>query len=263
MNIEDYISSGILESYLLGELDERDGALVEQMIAKHPEIKKELEQLENTLEMIYHKTAVSPPGSLKDQVRSRLGLEASDRQDPKAIAKPSSHSSFRYAIAASVSIAIMASAMAFYFYSQWQSTKIQLQNLVAQHQQVAVDHQWVNQQLQTLQKEKEVLGNPEYIRILMQGTANAPSSLATVYWNDNTQEVYLNTQSLQKLPVDKQYQLWAIVEDKPIAIGVFSHSEQLLQMQSIDRATAFAVTVEPQGGSPTPTLETMQVIGSI
>lgn len=261
MKIEDYISSGILESYLLGELDENDRAMVERMEANHAEIKTELEQIAITLEIIYQKTAVSPPGYLKDQIQKKSSLAASNAQSLKIASESSGD--FGYMIAASISIAILTSLLAFYFYHQWQSTKHQLQDVIAQHQEVADNYQLVNQQLNTLNQAVEVFKNPEYIRVLMKGTTNAPSSLATVYWNDHTREVYLHMHSLQKLSSDKQYQLWAIVEGKPVDIGVFDHADQLIKMQSIGRAAAFAVTIEPKGGSATPTLETMQVIGYI
>ena len=100
----------------------------------------------------------------------------------------------------------------------------------------------------------------------MNGTDNSPDSKATVYWNKSTEDVYLSIKNLKELSKDQQYQLWAIIDGKPVDAGVFdpTNSSMLVQMKNINpNAAAFAVTIEPKGGSENPTLETMQVIGNV
>jgi anti-sigma-K factor RskA len=63
---------------------------------------------------------------------------------------------------------------------------------------------------------------------------------------------------------DHQYQLWALVGGKPVDLGVFdapADSTQMKEMKSIARADAFAVTLEPKGGSINPTMDQMVVLG--
>ena len=60
-----------------------------------------------------------------------------------------------------------------------------------------------------------------------------------------------------------QYQLWAIVAGKPVDLGVFdktTDSSDMKIMKSIASAQAFAVTLEPRGGSVNPTMNQMMVI---
>jgi anti-sigma-K factor RskA len=71
-----------------------------------------------------------------------------------------------------------------------------------------------------------------------------------------------------KMPVnDKahQYQLWALVGGKPVDLGVFDSGADTLtnikEMKSLASADAFAVTLEPRGGSVNPTMDQMMVIG--
>jgi anti-sigma-K factor RskA len=84
-----------------------------------------------------------------------------------------------------------------------------------------------------------------------------------VYWNTQTKQVSVDIKSLPTLPANQQYQLWSLVDGKPVDAGVFeadtTNSVQALQRlnRSIGRADAFAVTVEKRGGSPTPTLSTL------
>ena len=61
----------------------------------------------------------------------------------------------------------------------------------------------------------------------------------------------------------KQYQLWALVDGAPVDAGVFEidAGTPMIKMKNIPRAQAFAVTLEPSGGSLKPTMDQMYVLG--
>jgi len=129
---------------------------------------------------------------------------------------------------------------------------------------MANDYNTVNQRLDKIETDIRVIDNPAFSRIVMKGTDNAPEAMAYVYWNANTKEVYLSIQNMKALSQENQYQLWAIVDGKPVDAGVFDGNlAGLLKMKDLTGAAAFAVTIEPRGGKPAPTLETMQVIGNV
>ena len=66
---------------------------------------------------------------------------------------------------------------------------------------------------------------------------------------------------LPPAPAGKDYQIWFIADGKPVPGGVFKpdargHVEMHDQVPAAARgATAFAITLEPQGGTPAPTAE--------
>jgi anti-sigma-K factor RskA len=130
---------------------------------------------------------------------------------------------------------------------------------------MASDYNTVNQRLDAIENDLRVSTNPAFSRVLLRGTANAPGALASVYWNEKTKEVYLSIQELKELTQENQYQLWAIIDGKPVDAGVFDNNfKGLLKMKDIGPGAAtFAVTIEPRGGKPSPTLETMQVAGNV
>jgi anti-sigma-K factor RskA len=85
---------------------------------------------------------------------------------------------------------------------------------------------------------------------------------ARVYWNKNTKESYIDVLALPAVPSNKQFQLWALVDGKPFDAGVFELGEMGMQkVKDIDRADAWAVTLEPKGGSAVPTLTEMYLMG--
>jgi len=120
----------------------------------------------------------------------------------------------------------------------------------------------INEDLKDVQKEMSVLINPDFKKIILNGTENAPQHLAVVYWSTKQNKIFFNSASLGELSQNQQYQLWAIKDGKPVDAGVFDPNSGILRlMKKIVAAEAFAVTIEKRGGSSSPTLSTMQVYG--
>lgn len=263
MNIEEYISSGVLEAYVAGLLAESERKQVEQNLLLYPALKAELEQIEETQELLLLKVAVAPRAAVKNQLFEKLD----QREDKKIIPLKSSGSQIRfwqYAVAASLALTIISSFLAYTYYDKWRTTVISLNDLMTRNQQIAQDYNNVNNRISQIETDLRVMNSPDFKRIVMKGTANAPEALAAVYWNENSQEVYLSLQNMKELSKENQYQLWAIIDGKPVDAGVFDGNlAGLIKMKNIGSgAAAFAVTIETRGGKASPSLETMQVLGN-
>jgi anti-sigma-K factor RskA len=64
------------------------------------------------------------------------------------------------------------------------------------------------------------------------------------------------------VPTGKQYQLWAIVDGKPVDAGMIATKKgiyHIQKMKSFGSVQAFAITLEKAGGSPIPTMDEMIV----
>lgn len=59
--------------------------------------------------------------------------------------------------------------------------------------------------------------------------------------------------SLPALPSDQTYQLWGIVSDRTVSLGVFGPAPGVGQFEMVGDVTALAVTAEVAGGVPAPT----------
>jgi anti-sigma-K factor RskA len=266
VNIEEYISSGLLEAYVMDQLSPAERTEVEQAAADHPEIREELEKIELSMETLAFATAVQPPEGVKDKLMQKIGA-AEDKEAPVIALQPGKSTGIlRFAAAASVLVALASAVMAFTYWKKWQSAENQLADMIAQNAQFAENYNQVNQQLDDIQNAVAIMNNTAYKRVVMAGTDNSPDAQATVYWNEATADVYLSIQNLKALSQDQQYQLWAIIDGKPVDAGVFdsNNGSFLVQMKNITSgAAAFAVTIEPRGGSENPSLETMQVVGNV
>jgi anti-sigma-K factor RskA len=257
VNIKDYISTGIIEAYVLGNLDPKERREVLANLARYPELKKELAEAEKTLEQLVIRAAKNP----RHEVKARLMASLSENKQARVIPLQSAQT-WKYATAASLVLAVTSAVLAYTFWNNWKNAEMNFNNLVAQNQQIASDYNTVNQRLDKIESDLKVYDNPSFRKVIMKGTPSSPGAMASVYWNETSQEVYLSIQSLKELSNEQQYQLWAMVDGEPHDMGVFnSDVAGLIKMKPGTDIDAFAVTIEPRGGKPSPTLETMQVVG--
>ena len=94
----------------------------------------------------------------------------------------------------------------------------------------------------------------------LNGTAAVPGASAKLAYNQ-TGHAMVMTSGLPTPPAGKEYQLWFIVADKPPMRGktfsTDSHGKGMMEDQLPDvalKSAIFAVTLEPQGGSASPTM---------
>jgi anti-sigma-K factor RskA len=261
VNIKEYISTGVLESYVMGALTEAERAEVERNVSEYPELKMELEAIEEAQETLLMKSAIAPPAHTRNLVLSK----AASGRDLRPSATVRHVGFWQLAAAASFTLAVLSSFLAYNYWKNWKENEGNLLALKDQNERIASDYNNVNQRLNSIEQDVRVMTSPEFKRILMKGTPNAPGSMAEVYWNDKTAEVFVNIHSMKSLARENQYQLWAFIDGKPVDAGVFDAGNAgLIRMKSISQgAVKFAVTIEQRGGKPTPSVETLQVIGDV
>lgn len=252
MTSNEILNDGYLAAYLTDELSDDENREIETFLRTDQNVQKEYRQLEYLLELLAFRHGIVPG----EVVKQRL-------LDKRLTEPPVQTKKVSLAIAASISVALISLAGTFYFWYQWKTTDLELAELTAHNLELAENFHSVNQEMSTIRQELAVLVSPEFSRIILHGTDNAQLAKAVIYWNPTKEEVYLNSANMAALPQSQQYQLWALIDGKPVDAGVFNAKEGQFQiMKNIAQADAFAVTVEIKGGSDSPTLSTMQVYGA-
>jgi len=266
MKLQEYIASGVLEAYLLGQLSPEESTRVETMRVKHAEIQQEMVRIEESLELMAQKTAVTPRESVRENIISKIKAPGHGHGIDEIIAmKKPKNRGLKYLAAASIALALVSSAVSIKLWNQLKETKQRLNNLLTENYQLAQDFDLTNYKLEQTNKDLSIIVSEEYQKVVMKSTGS-DGALASVYWNQENTKVYLSSGSLPLPPTDKQYQLWALIDGKPVDAGVFDLPDEgspLLEMKSIAAADAFAITLEPRGGSVSPTLEELKVLGNV
>lgn len=273
MNIHEYISSGILEAYLLGELSETEALAVLDMMARHPEVRMEFDRLEETMESVAEHSSVTPPQHLKASVLSKidehreLSASSSFHDEPSTSFLDDGRGPkwLKSGLIAALLGIVLSAIIIFNCLKKSEVQKDNLNLLTETNNQLSADNAQLAQQLIITQQNLKIISDPAFQEVKMAGLPISPNSFAQVYWNSDNNEVYLQAGSLAAPSANKQYQLWAIVDGSPVSAGVFDLEETpaLIKMQSISDASAFAITLENQGGVVSPTLDQMYVIGEV
>ncbi len=267
MNIEAYISSGILELYVLGDLSPEEMQEVEQYAAKNPEVKRALAAIEQEMMAMDLALAESVDPSVKNNLFAQITADSTtfDQESTQETSDEDKSSSSRWLMAASVSLLALASIAAVYFYTQWQEVESNYQQLASQNQMLADNVKEARRSVNQLESELAIVTSEQTLEIALAGLPLQPEASAFIYFQPDKQAVYLKVASLLDPGQLNDYQLWAIVDGKPVDIGIINLQEAglLQRMKSVTNASAFAVTLEPKGGSENPTLDQMVVLGEV
>ncbi|MEM7372903.1 MAG: anti-sigma factor [Bacteroidota bacterium] len=274
LNIREYIDSGILDLYVSGTLSEAEAREVTALSEKYPEIQEAISRIEQT--MMQYFEAYAGDGPADSVLAGALSMIEEEENDTPIIplnqgdsssdsissenASPSS--TWRWLAAAAVALLLISVVFNFVLYNRWQDMEGQFASLMAERTQLAEENQHIRARMEQDQQLLAHLSDPVSESIRLRGVPLSPESQAAVVWNPTTQKVLLAAHSLPQPEAGFQYQLWAIVDGVPVDAGVFAHNNpnQFLKLVSGDPA-AFAITLEKEGGSPTPTLEQMYVYG--
>ncbi len=267
MNIQEYISSGIVESYVLGLASKEEKLEFEKLLATNTALKEAKEAFEISLEQHALANAVPPPAALKQKIWAGLNNETVVAKagktpvvenTPKVIpAAPVRILNFtRFLAAASVILLVGSTVLNFLFYNKYKDAVARLDEQIASNTEMASNNNAMQTRLQHYESSLDLIKDTNMAIIALKGQPVAPQSQTTVYWNKQTKDVFLLVNALPKPAAGKQYQLWAIVDGVPVDAGMLqtAATDGLVKMSNIPKAQAFAITLENTGGAKTPTM---------
>ena len=262
VNIQEYISSGIIESYVLGLASPEERTEFEQLIIQYPELVEARTRFEIALENQLLKQAIPPADEVKEKVMNAIRQQSHVNQT-KIITMESSNttrgsSPLRWVAAASVILLLGSAYFAYKFYNESQELKNSNTELQARIQST-------DSAMNEMATEQKIINDPNVAVVNMVGTTQAPASSASVYWDSTSANVFLVVKNMPELPTDKQYQLWALIDGQPKNLGLFdikgTNKKIFLKMSNTQKADAFAITIENRGNTGGPNLEKLQNMG--
>lgn len=272
MDIQAYIQSGIIESYVLGLASAEEAAELEKLQFQFPEIQQAISDFSASMEQQAFEHAITPPPDVKAKVMTAIKADIPPapvvslhgNSETNADISAKSLRLLRMLAAASVILFIASAALNFYLYNLYNQKNDAYQALLTERNTLQANNQIHQTHLLQWQKAAEVMSDPAMAVIKMPGTPGKEQNLATVYWNTKNKDVYVMPNKLPHPAKGKQFQLWALVDGKPVDAGVLgTECQGVCKMKNIPKAQAFAITLENEGGSPTPTMQEMYVLGKV
>ena len=257
MDIQTYISSGIIESYALGTASQEEASILECVMKNNAEVMQAVFETQEIFERLATQQAMNPPSHLKAEIMTKLEFNNSEEKVGKIIPlnKKVEESSF-----STIPGWMKAASVAVLFGLVYLGYEVNSKN--TQIQEIAYNNTELSAKVSQLEEMNAVYKNSK--KIMLKGVEKHPDMLAEVYY-DESNKVYLDIKNLPAAPTGKQYQLWAIVDGKPVDMGMYDEQSQskVQSMKSVKAPQAFAITLEKEGGNPTPTMEEMYVMGTI
>jgi anti-sigma-K factor RskA len=276
LNTNEYIASGVLELYALGALSSEEMKEVEAKLLLHPELQEELDQILLGLEAYATAHAKEPSPALKDKIFSKLSFEENNQKQevPKIEVQiptpevkiiplqPNYLTAVRWLAAACIAL-LFTNGFLLFQNSTYKST---INDLASQLETKDKEYADLKAQFTNSENLLAEVQKPETHKIILSSKRGKADEMAVVFMNVKTEEVMIYTNQLASLPENKQYQLWALVNGKPMDMGVFDSNDSLQNAKrfpELMQAQAFAITIEQKGGSTVPNMEQMVVLGAI
>lgn len=266
LNIAEYLASGQLELYVAGSLPPKEMEEVTSLAQEYPEIQAEIEAIEKAFQ--HYAGVYSGNGPSESALRGALTEIASEKDE--AIVTPfnttveekkAGFPVWRYAAAA---VLIVSLGVNLWLFLRWQDTRQELDNVIAERQVLAQERNQLQARYEVQDDMLAHLNSPQIQSVQLDGLPISPESQVKVAWNDQTGRVLLKVNDLPPAPTGKQYQLWAIIGGVPVSAGLLKVGEEIQWMDQVTgEAVAFAITLEPEGGSVDPTLDQMYVVGNV
>ncbi len=258
MEINEIISSGLLEMYAVGAASPEEAAQVERWCSQYPEVAAALTETEQAMESYAMANAVAPAEHIKQRILSTLNFNTEvERKQPAKVV--SMNSGWRMAAAAAVILFIGSAVLNIFYYNKYKEAD-------GKYQQGEAKLAQMNTHVSDMDKDMGIVRSKYSVPVSLHGLPAAPDADAKIFWMKNTGEVYVDPGNLPMAPKGMQYQLWAIVDGKPVSGGMISSKDgktySIQSMKSFSKAQAFAITLETEGGHEEPK-GSMYVMGNI
>jgi anti-sigma-K factor RskA len=187
---------------------------------------------------------LAPPPRLKQRVLGAVGV-TTPTGPVRAVAAPEPWPSSRWPLTLAASLAFALGLALLYMTAQNTGQKRHAALLERQLQQQAAV--------------QEMIADPSARTVTLAGLPAAPRAGGRVLWSAQKRRALLMASGLAPAPAGKVYEVWVIAGAAPVPSGLFHvdpsgrATVDLPWLAETESVKTFAVTVEPEGGTPAPT----------
>ncbi|MWB96326.1 anti-sigma factor [Flavobacterium sp. GA093] len=262
MEAQEYIESGILELYVYGLLTETENLEIAELAKKNPEVDQEIISIEKAIVAL--SSSFSPFHSVAnfEKIKARLELKHGKVVEMKPASRWSEYAGWAAAVLLLLGVG--------YQTLQLNETKEAISTIGNEKTKIERDYAFLGQKTAEVEKSLNIVRDIKNTGVTLGGQAVSPKSFAKVYWNKETRTTYIDAAGLPKPPKGMVYQVWALKLSPvltPTSIGLLSNFEgneqKIFAVDQTVSAEAFGITLEPAGGSLTPTMEQLYTLGKV
>ncbi|MFD1162805.1 anti-sigma factor [Hwangdonia seohaensis] len=265
MDINAYIESGILELYVAGALSEKENKDVHALMQQHPEILQEVLNIEAAIVKLTASASPSDTKHILDRIKQTLGFGGKNDSKIISIAKPK----YNWLTYTGWAASIILAAGLFWAMNQNKQLKYEVQTAKTQQSILEMQIADARNNLEEAHTLISVLRDENITEVPLAGQGDFANTYAKVYWDKNTQRIFLDAQGLPDPPEGKVYQVWSLKLSPltPTSLGTIdsftTDENKIFEIENLNESEAFGITLEPAGGSETPTMEQLYTLGVV
>ncbi|SHL46656.1 anti-sigma factor [Flavobacterium chilense] len=262
MEAQEYIESGILELYVYGLLTETENLEIAELAKKNPDVDQEIISIEKAIVAL--SSSFSPFHSVAnfEKIKARLELKHGKVVEMKPASSWTQYVGWAAAVLLLLGLG--------YQTLELTKTKETIATVGNEKNKIQRDYAFLDQQNKETQKNLSIVRDIKNTGVTLGGQAVSPSSFAKVYWNKDTKTTYIDAAGLPTPPKGMVYQVWSLKLSPvltPTSIGLLdnfeANSQKIFAVSQTDSAEAFGITLEPAGGSLTPTMTQLYTLGKV
>lgn len=261
MNEEEIIESGLLELYVIGSISQEDKKIVEDAIGDFPSVVSEIEQIENALIKLSEVAIPQVPESVWHKISNSI-------QGVRPLGSSSRKSN--WTAITGWAAAVLCFAGLFWMMKENSELKERVRKTTTEKVVLQDQVETTENSLAETTELLEMVRSKDFQAINLPGNvAVAPQAYATVYFNAEENIAYIDAKGLPSPPEGKVYQVWSLKMDPltPSSIGLLdafdANESKFFRVENIPSPEAFGITLEPEGGSESPTLEQLYTLGLV
>ncbi len=262
MGTQEIINSGDLELYVYGLLSDEESRQIAALSKVDKPVYQEIISIEKS--MLALSSSFSPviSSDIYEKIKYKLKL----KQRKVIQMKPKPNNSQYIGWAASIVLLVGIG------YMYWNQTSIENKMTTIQLEKNLLNDAIVEAEIQSkISKEAlSVIRDPKNTVVALGGQTAAPKAFAKIYWNKETEVVFVDASGLPEPPEGKVYQIWSLKllpQLTPTSIGLLDkfgdNTTKMFAVNSTGDAEAFGITLEPAGGSKSPTMEQLYTLGKV
>lgn len=264
MDIREYISSGILELYVAGVLTAEENLEVYRNAGQYPEIEAEIKEIEAAI-LALSKSAsprLSKNKGFRD-VQQRIGY----RKETKVVQFPERKSNWGAYMGWAASILFAVGL--YWMYTENNKLKSDLEFTYEQNKVLEEQILLARESNEKSQELLATLRDKDISVIALAGQTISPESYAKAYWNRTENKVFIDAQGLPEPPEGMVYQVWSLklTPLTPTSLGLLDDflrdENKIFALSNPNESEAFGITLEPAGGSESPTMDQLYSLGTV
>ena len=281
MNVRELISSGKLEEYVAGVLPEQEMKDISALALSEPDLAEEIRRIEDAV-IEYYTVQNEKMSEVEMEKNIQSIFARSTYNNPQTpVINISDKTNFlridKWLAAAVVAGLILTSVSTILTWIQNNRMSKEISDIKSKQESLISENRQYQDSTSFYQQKFEMIKDILAKRVELDAidknpftqtsnTITKPGHFILLYWQPNTKKVLMVSANLPDLSPEQQYQLWGMVNGKPVDAGVFDYKNSKLTMsfqKDISNASAFAVTVEPKGGSKEPTISNLCLMGKL